>query len=353
MNQYKILVVDDDYASRLLIKKALQNQGFALTLCSDGLEALEVMDKQKYDLVITDLVMEGLDGIELLEKIKEYNSDVAVLLLTGHASIETAIKAVRLGASDYLVKPINLEELRLRIRKAIERLELERKLKVAERKLTFNATVARANHEINQPLTVIISATDMVRLELQKMGITNSKVNNYLELMNKASLRIANILRKMREITTPKIQKIPHGMEMIELELKKGAPLIPDNYILIIDDEENVRKIAREVLEAEKMKVILAQNAWEGVEIYRKDQNNIGLIILDYNLPDAEGTEVIQRLRKIDPNVKILLTSGFDVGEKIQNILPDENIAFMGKPFNREELLNNVRHLFSYQSKSY
>lgn len=346
MHQHKILIVDDDFASRLLIKKALKNEDFALTLCSDGLEALEILEKQKYDLVVTDLVMEGVNGMELLEKIKTFDTEMAVILLTGHASIETAIEAVRLGASDYLVKPINLEELRIRIKKAIERVELERKLKIAERNLTYNATIARANHEINQPLTVIISAADMVRLELDRINFKHPKINNYLDLLTKASMRIANILRKLREIDTPKIQSIPHGMQMIELDVEKTVPLSDKAFILIIEDEENIRRILREMLESVNYKVILAETAKEGLEIYQKDRANIRMVILDYNLPDNDGLSILKKLRKINPDIRVLLTSGFNVEQKLNGILKPGRVEFIRKPFNRSQFLENLQRLY-------
>jgi len=346
MPQPKILIVDDDFASRLLLKKALQDENYQLSTCSDGTEALEILNKHRYDLVLTDLVMESVGGLELLEKIKSFDADISVMLLTGYASVETAIEAVRLGAIDYIIKPINISELRMRVKKAFEQLDLKRRLQEAERAITFNATVARANHEINQPLTVIISAVDMVKLELEKAQVENGRVKSYLELMSKASQRIAHILRKMREISNPKIQDIPHGMKMIELHPDETIPLAHGSYILVIEDEENLRKISREMLESEGYKIITAGTGKESIEIFQKDKNAIGLVILDYNLPDANGLEVLESLQKIDPEVRVLLTSGFNVGDEIEEALQRGALDFLSKPFNRNQLLQVVNDLF-------
>lgn len=195
--------------------------------------------------MLTDLIMQGISGIDLLEKVRELESDIATILLTGHASIETAVQAVRLGANDYLLKPINLEELQIRIKRAFERVELERRLYEAERQLTYNATIATTNHEINQPLTVIISAIDMIKMELQKLNVQNPRLANYLQLMHKSSMRIANILKKLREITHPKIQDVPLGMKMIDIQEDQQSVTRGENsrYILVIEDEENLRQI--------------------------------------------------------------------------------------------------------------
>ena len=352
MKPYKILVVDDDYASRLMLKKALEQDGYSVTLCSNGNDAINLLKEEKFDLLMTDLIMHGISGIDLLEKVKELKTDMASILLTGHASIETAVQAVRLGASDYLLKPINLEELQIRVKRAFERVELERRLYEAERKLTYNATIARTNHEINQPLTVIISAIDMVKMELQKLNIENPRLQNYLQLMHKSSMRVADILKKMREITSPKIRDVPLGMKMIEMQedVVKYPSQKTDlsRYILVIEDEENLRQIIQSVLDEESYKVILAETAHEGIDLYQADKHLIELVILDFNLPDADGLRVLQKLQTINPDVKVLLTSGFDVDKGIQEALNKGALQFIRKPFNRIQILDTVRKIYDY-----
>ncbi len=351
MKDYRILVVDDDYASRLMLKKALEHDGYPVTLCSNGTEALELLKNEDYELVLTDLIMEGISGIQLLEKTRDLEKKFATILLTGHASLETAVQAIRLGATDYLLKPINLQELQIRVKRALERLDLEKRLYEAERKLTYNATIATTNHEINQPLTVIISSIDMVKMEMQKLGIESPKVENYLNLMQKSSLRIATILRKLREISSPKIQEVPLGMKMIEIhEDESDADTLKEHkrYILVIEDEENLRQIIKSVLESASYRVIPAAMAHEAIDLYRADKQLIELVVLDFNLPDADGLSVLRDLQRINPKVKVLLTSGFDVDESIQEALHCGALDFLRKPFNRQQILDTVAKVYSY-----
>ncbi len=348
MSKEKILVVDDDHSSRLFLQKLLKKENYLVTLCSDGIEALEVLNRQLFDLVITDLKMESIDGIELLEKIKFTDPHIAVIILTGYASIKTAIEALRLGASDYLIKPINIEELRIRVQKALERQELERRLKEAERRITYNATITTANHEINQPLTVILSGADMIKMELDVLGIKCQKIRNYLQLIQKSAHRIAEILRKFREISSPVILKIPHGMQMIELnldEVKKEK----GRYILIIEDEENVRQILKDVLENEGFQVILAATAEEGVSLYKAHHNAIEMVLLDFHLPDSTGSKVYRKLKEINMHAKIIITSGFEFDDNIQQVLNEGAIGFLSKPFDREKIISFIRQVFKYQ----
>ena len=350
MDQYQILAVDDDLASRLLLQKSLKNDSYLVTVCESGEKALELIGKEKYDLVITDLIMGGIGGLELLEEIKKIAPDLSLILLTGHASIETAIEAVRLGASDYLLKPINVDELGFRVKKALERIELERKLKDAQRNLTYSATIATANHEINQPLTVIISAIDMIRMEIEKLDLKNDRLDNYLELLTKSSLRIANLLRKLREITSPKMQEIPYGVTMIDIDV--GDDLgVKDRYVLVVEDEENLRQIIHEVLDSASYKVILAETAEEAIDLFRGDKNLIETVILDFNLPDSDGLTLLRNLQKIDPHVKVLLTSGFDVEDSITEALKLGALDFVRKPFNRRQILSALEMVYSYHPK--
>ena len=106
-----ILVVDDEGAIRYSISKTLQRLGYQVHTAETGEEALEMMQRQEYDVVLTDIRMPGLTGVELLARIKEEAPDAVVILLTGYASLETAIESLRLGAHDYLVKPSSSQDI--------------------------------------------------------------------------------------------------------------------------------------------------------------------------------------------------------------------------------------------------
>ncbi len=116
-----ILLVDDEDAIRYSISKTLQRVGYQVHTAASGEDALDMMDHQDYDVVLTDIRMPGLTGVELLAKIKERAPDVVVILLTGYASLETAIESLRLGAHDYLVKPSSSQDIRDSVARGLER----------------------------------------------------------------------------------------------------------------------------------------------------------------------------------------------------------------------------------------
>ncbi len=116
-----VLVVDDEGAIRYSISKTLQRVGYQVHAAASGEEALEMMKQHDYDVVLTDIRMPGLTGVELLARIKEQAPDAVVILLTGYASLETAIESLRLGAHDYLVKPSSSQDIRTSVAEGVER----------------------------------------------------------------------------------------------------------------------------------------------------------------------------------------------------------------------------------------
>lgn len=117
-NKSTILIVDDDYAHRLVLKKLLTGWGYATAEADDGLQAIEEVRRQSYDLVLMDIRMLKMSGIEALEEIKKSHQTIPVIIMTAYASVETAVSAMKKGADDYLTKPLDFDELKIRIARA-------------------------------------------------------------------------------------------------------------------------------------------------------------------------------------------------------------------------------------------
>jgi DNA-binding NtrC family response regulator len=129
MRRNKILVVDDEHLIRWSLEQNLKKQGYEVVTAGDGEEALRLVREEQPDLVLLDIQMPGISGIEVLERIKENFDEIVVIMVTAHSGLETAVNAMRLGAYDYISKPFNLDELAIIIRKALENTDL--KLEVA------------------------------------------------------------------------------------------------------------------------------------------------------------------------------------------------------------------------------
>ena len=136
MPQASILIVDDEELIRENLRLDLSELGYAVDTAENGSRALALLEKE-YDLVVTDLIMDEVDGIELLRQAKAKRPDQAVFILTGYGELESAIEALRLGADDYLLKPYNHDELILRVAKSMADRNLRQTVQLYESLLSI------------------------------------------------------------------------------------------------------------------------------------------------------------------------------------------------------------------------
>ena len=118
MPAIRTMIVDDEREYIDLLSERLSMRGIRVTGATSGEEALSILDDKPMDVIVLDVMMPGLDGIETLVEIKKRHPDASVVLLSGNANMDTAIKGMKLGAYDYLVKPVELEELLYKIEDA-------------------------------------------------------------------------------------------------------------------------------------------------------------------------------------------------------------------------------------------
>ena len=130
-----ILVVDDEESMRQFLEIALSKAGHRITVAESGRRAIELVDKQAFDLVISDIKMPDMSGVEVLRHVTDTDPRIPVVMITAYASAETAVEALRLGAYDYLTKPFNLEELKVNIENALEKRRLTEEVRHLRREL--------------------------------------------------------------------------------------------------------------------------------------------------------------------------------------------------------------------------
>jgi two-component system nitrogen regulation response regulator NtrX len=131
-----ILIIDDEKAIRNVLKEILSNEGFTVEEAPDGEEGLKKFGTGTFDVVLCDIKMPRLDGIEFLQKVIESGTDVPVIMISGHGNIETAVDAVKKGAFDYISKPPDLNRLLITIRNAMDKTTLVKEARVLKRKVS-------------------------------------------------------------------------------------------------------------------------------------------------------------------------------------------------------------------------
>jgi len=133
METKSLLLVDDEAIILNSLGTDLDQENFDVTLAASGDEAISLLKDKKFDVVITDLSMPGSDGIQVLQEAKSINPFTVVIILTGYGDMTSAIRALRLGADDYLLKPCDLEELLIRIERCLERQNAFQKINIYEK----------------------------------------------------------------------------------------------------------------------------------------------------------------------------------------------------------------------------
>lgn len=125
----KILVVDDEAGTRDILQQILRDMGYDVQTVASGYNAIEMIKEDKFDVVITDIRMPGVDGLSVLEVAKGIDPEIEVIMITAYASLESSIEALRDGAANYIMKPVNIEELKAALRNALGRQRLARENK--------------------------------------------------------------------------------------------------------------------------------------------------------------------------------------------------------------------------------
>ncbi len=160
-----ILIIDDEKAIRKTLGEILSYEGYKMDEAGDGEEALKKFKEKAYDVVLCDIKMPKMDGIEFLEKAREINPDVPIIMISGHGTIETAVEAVKKGAYDYISKPPDLNRLLITIRNATDKTSLVTETKVLKRK------VARVQEMIGESAPI-----KKIKDTIEKVAPTEARV---------------------------------------------------------------------------------------------------------------------------------------------------------------------------------
>ena len=164
-----ILIVDDEQGIRQSLKGVLEDEGYKASLAESGESCLEILGKHPFDVVLLDIWLPGMDGLDVLEQIKESESPPEVIMISGHGTIETAVRATKLGAFDFLEKPLSLEKTLILVKNALE----------ARRLRSENRDLKR-----QQPRSDIVGDSIPMKALRQQIGLmapTNGRVLIYGE----------------------------------------------------------------------------------------------------------------------------------------------------------------------------
>ena len=209
----RVLVVDDEETVTVTLQGILELDGYSVTASTSGEIALELMRTHPFDVVLTDLRMDGVDGLDLLRELHTISPDSVAIVLTGYGSIDSAVQALREGAYDYLVKPCDILELRTTVARGLERARLASQLRQRLRDLE---QANETNRALNLELEARVErATAELRQEMLAKDEFMSTVSHDLKSPLTFIKGMAN-LRRRRAVATPETQPLIDALDQIE-----------------------------------------------------------------------------------------------------------------------------------------
>ena len=198
---YRILVVDDEQSILKALSMGLSSEDFEVDVAADGTSGIRLGSRQDYDILIADLCLPDMDGLEVIRNIKRTSPEIIPIIITGRGSKESSIEAVRLHVSDYLEKPIDLASVRNSIKRGLEERAINRK--------TIQKQLGQLVHQINNPLMSIMGSAELAIGELNETEAI--KLKQYFNNIINATQRISKLnqeLMKAGQSSEGEIEKL-------------------------------------------------------------------------------------------------------------------------------------------------
>ncbi|NJD55681.1 MAG: sigma-54-dependent Fis family transcriptional regulator [Nitrospirae bacterium] len=244
MQKNRILIIDDEQIALRNLDHIMKKEGYEVTSTQSGTNALKLLEEQQFDLVLTDLKMEKVDGNQVLKRCKELSPDTEVIMITGYASLQSAIQAIKQGAYDYITKPFKLDEVRKVVREALEKVLLKKENQQLREQIekfagkvkfiTQNPTVQRLLETARQ-----IAPTDCSVIILGESGTGKELLARYMHFMSQRAegpFMAVNCGAFSEELLTNELFGHEKGAFTGAHNLKKGLIEMANGGTLFLDE---------------------------------------------------------------------------------------------------------------------
>ena len=310
----KILVVDDQPINVQLLKRKLEREGMSIATAYSGQEALNLVAADKPDLILLDVMMPEMDGIEVCQRLQADNEtkSIPIIFITARTSKEGKIEGLGVGAVDYITKPIDLDETLARVQTQLrfvqinrELIDLQRRLGDSRRSATIGAVTQGIAHNLNNLLGVVIGYVDLIKAYHEKPELVKKNAQHLEDAVN----RIVGIIKQLTSLVVknrpPLIRAslarmIDSGIRRYQIEYKIDQPITIENGAGDILIDTNV-----EVFEEVLSKLLV--NAWESYGDAPDDKRPINIRTEIIDKPEEGRFAVIHiedRVRGIDPEIR-------------------------------------------------
>lgn len=201
MGKNRILIVDDEPNTIVSLQTILKKEGFVTRVASSGEKAIEEIKKIRPDLILLDLVMPGLNGIETLKCIRGFNQEVIVIVITAYPSFESASEAMRNGAYDYITKPYNIDDVLFTVKRGIEKKELQKSIErmknreLHERNDELTRFTYTVSHDLKSPLVTVKTFLGYLEQDIRKQDAQN--VDKDINYISRAADKMGRLLDEL------------------------------------------------------------------------------------------------------------------------------------------------------------
>jgi len=388
----RILVVDDQDTVCESVGKILRKRGCEVEQSFDGEKAIEMLDRERFDLVIADLMMPRISGMELLRYVKEHHPDVNVVMITGYASIDSAVEATKTGAAGYIPKPFTPEELTEAVEKALkERRASGPKDEPPRQAETAPAAVGKSEKiDVDEPfdrkevasVTTETYADKVTRTDIPGAGPAADpnycpkgrmvcKVFAKTGHPCKGACPIRAREQRQRAAKTGSAL-VAGGAGFIDVDApfpygevaEATSPAIAATFgrsdlpvpaygfetatqarsVLVIDDEPVVSNSVRRILGRRGHQVDEALEAEEGLK--KIEANRYDLVLLDLRMPGKDGLELLSEIKERWPETKVVIVTGYASIESAIEATRRGAEHYLPKPFTPEELAGVAERVF-------
>ena len=361
MDKKKILIVDDELLILRIISDILSKEGYEVKTAINYFNASQLLEEEKFDVVITDIRMPEKSGIDLLTHVREINSDIPVILMTGFASLETAVEAVKQGAFDYLTKPLDFNKLKRIVSQSIERFSLlssnkklvkelqevnsNLEIKVSERTRELLNILHSANESIvTTDNDLIIKTVNPKTVEIYEKDCVGKKLDELIGGINFETI-VPKILKDSSYITK---HEVKYGEKHLEISLSQLVDFDTKEsfgVIVITDDITEKKKLEIQLLQSAKMSAVgqLAagvahefNNVLSGIVGYTSlamSRDNVDKIREDLDVVDKASNRAIEVVRKL-----LAFSRQKDEKYTLSNIdeVIDDSLSLVNNTLNKE-----------------
>lgn len=384
MEKKKVLIVDDQPPVCQSVGRILRKGGCEVAEAFDGEAALAALEKERFDLVIADLMMPRLSGMELLRYVKQHHPEVEVVMITGYASIESAVEATKIGAAGYVPKPFTPQELTSVVEKALANAKPPVPEQTEKTEPAEQAKGGKVDQDIPfdrrelEKATSPAYADSVGRSDAPTAGRTADPtwcpkgqrscqrfvkagpckgevcplVAREKRLAHRRAATARPIGRRLVDVDAPfsfaavaeatsPIYAATLGRGDMPLPALVSEQAMQGRNILVIDDEPVVCQSLRRILGRQGHRVEQALEPDEGLE--KIAANGYDLVLLDLRMPGRDGLDVLTTIKQRWPETKVIIVTGYASIESAVEATRRGATNYVAKPFTPEEIVRATR----------